>query len=355
MRNPLIARRGLRLLAAVLALGTLAAACGDDGDGDDAAADSGEAAGGASNLPETITIGYQNIPNGDLIVKHNGWLEEAFGDEVEIEWQLFDSGGAVNEAFLAGAIDIGLAGSSPVARGLSSGIEYQVPWIHDVIGEAEALVAKDGIDSIEDLAGKTVATPFASTTHYSLLAALDDAGLSADDIDLIDSEPDDIYAAWTRGDIDATYVWNPNLAKIIDEGGTVLVTSAELAEQGTTTYDLAVVSNEFAADHPDAVQTWVEQQDRAVRLIADDPDAAAEAVAVELNITPEEAADQLADLIFVPAADQAGDDFLAGGLPTNLFATAEFNQALGEIDAVEEEQFYTDAVDPGFAAAVTGG
>ena len=28
---------------------------------------------------------------------------------------------------------------------------------------------------------------------------------------------------------------------------------------------------------------------------------------------------------------------------------------LGEIDAVEEEQFYTDAVDPGFAAAVTGG
>ncbi len=93
-------------------------------------------------LPDTITIGYQLIPNGDLIVKHEGWLEEAFGPDVTIEWKLFDSGGAVNEAIIADGIDIGLAGSSPVSRGISNGIEYQVPWIFDVIGDAEALVVR---------------------------------------------------------------------------------------------------------------------------------------------------------------------------------------------------------------------
>ncbi len=91
-----------------------------------------------------------------------------------IDWKLFDSGGSVNEAVLAGGVDIGLVGSSPASRGISSGIEYQVPWIFDVIGKAEALVVKgdSGITSIADLKGKTIATPFASTSHYSLLAAL---------------------------------------------------------------------------------------------------------------------------------------------------------------------------------------
>lgn len=307
-------------------------------------------------LPDSITIGYQLIPNGDLIVKHEGWLEEAFGPDVEIEWTLFDSGGAVNEAIIAGAIDIGLAGSSPVSRGISNGLEYQVPWIFDVIGEAEALVvrADSGIAEIADLAGTTVATPFASTAHYSLLAALDGAGVDPADVNIIDAQPDAIYASWQTGDIDAAYVWNPNLAKLIDDGGTVLLTSADLAADGTTTYDLAVVTNEFAEDHPAAVELWVSQQDRAVQLLNDDPEAAAEILAVELNITPEEAAAQAADLIFVPAADQAGEEYLAGGLPANLFAAAQFNQQLGEIESVQDEAVYTDAVNPAFATAVGG-
>jgi hypothetical protein len=54
----------------------------------------------------------------------------------------------------------------------------------------------------------------------------------------------------------------------------------------------------------------------------------------------------------VPAADQAGADYLAGGLPSNLYAAAQFNQALGEIETVQDEAVYTGAVNPAFAAAV---
>ena len=302
--------------------------------------------------PETIRIAYQQVPNGDLIVKNQGWLEEAFGPDVTIEWNLFASGGDVNEAVIAGAVDIGLAGSSPVSRGLSSGIEYRVPWIFDVIGAAESLVARPEIASVADLVGKTVATPFASTAHFSLLAALDDAGVDASTVDIIDAAPDDIYAAWVRGDIDAAYVWNPNLAKLIADGGNVLITSADLAELGKTTYDLAIVSNEFADEFPAAVELWLTQQDRAIQLINDDPDAAAEAVALELEITPEEAAAQLADLVFVTAAEQVGPDYLGGGLATNLFAAAEFNKAQGTIDTVQPEDVYAAGVDDSFALAV---
>jgi taurine transport system substrate-binding protein len=341
------------LAAAVLGL----AACGSDDDQGDSATAAGAATTAAAAAkpaaPKSITIAYQAIPNGDLVVKHEGWLEKALPG-TKIEWKLFDSGGAVNEAVAANAVDIGLAGSSPVSRGLSTPLPYQVPWIHDVIGQAEALVVKKDITSIEQLKGKKVATPLASTSHYSLLAALDDHGLSAKDVKVVDAEPDDIYAAWSRGDIDGAYVWNPNLAKLVKDGGHVLVSSEDLAKEGKTTYDLAVVTDEFADKYPDAVKTWVAQQDRAVKLYRSDPDAAATAVGAELNLSTDEVLPQMKDLIFLDAAEQAGADYLGGGLAKNLFAAAEFNKSLGQIPKVADQASYDAAVNATFARGVGG-
>jgi len=345
--------RALLALVAVAALGLLASACSSsDSDGASSGSES-ESSGSSATQPEKLVIGYQAIPNGDLAVKQLGYLEDALPD-VEIEWKLFDSGGAVNEAIVAGSIDIGLAGSSPVSRGISNGIEYQVPWIHDVIGEAEALVVKSGIADVADLAGKKIATPFASTAHYSLLAALEAEGVDPTTVEIIDSEPADIAAAWERGDIDGAYVWNPTLATLVEGGGTILVTSAELAEQGKTTYDLAVVRTEFADEFPDVVQTWVDQQNKAVELYRDDKDTWLDAVATELNLTPDEVDAQAGDLIFLTAEEQAGADYLGGGLATNLYAAAQFNLDLGEIEELQPEQTYADAVIAKFAENVGG-
>ena len=345
--------RALFALVLVAALGLVAAACGSDSEGGTSGEGSTESTEAGSAQPEKLVIGYQAIPNGDLAVKQLGYLEEALPD-VEIEWKIFDSGGAVNEAIVAGSIDIGLAGSSPVSRGISNGIEYQVPWIHDVIGDAEALVVKDGIADVAALEGKKIATPFASPAHYSLLAALEAEGVDPTSVEIIDSEPADIAAAWQRGDIDGAYVWNPTLAELIADGGKVLVTSAELAEQGKTTYDLAVVRTEFAEQYPDVVQTWVDQQNKAVELYRSDKDTWLDAVATELNLTPDEGDEQAGDLIFLTAEEQAGADYLGGGLATNLYAAAEFNLDLGEIEELAPEQTYVDAVIAKLAENVGG-
>ena len=60
--------------------------------------------------------------------------------------------------------------------------------------------------------------PFASTSHYSLLNALKQAGLKESDVKLLDLEPNDIHAAWKRGDIDAAYVWYPELNNLVKDG-----------------------------------------------------------------------------------------------------------------------------------------
>lgn len=346
-------RRVLFGAVALLALAATTVACGSDSDDDSSSSSTTAAASPAIKAPDSITIAYQAIPNGDLIVKQQKLLEKALPD-TKITWKLFDSGGSVNEAFASGDIDFGLAGSSPVSRGISQGLPYEVVWIHDVIGDAEALAVKPGIGSVKDLVGKTVATPFASTAHYSLLAALTDADVDPTTVKIIDSEPDDIYAAWSNDQIDGAYVWNPNLAKIVADDGKVLVSSAELVEKGDTTYDLGLVSSTFAEKYPDVVEAWAKAQDTAVGLIQDDVDTAAEIIGSELEIETAEAKAQIGDLIFVRAAEQAGSAYLGGALAENLEKAATFNKEQGEIESVKPTEDYVAAVDAEPAASVGG-
>ena len=233
----------IRTLVAALAVSALGlAGCSVDNSGQDAE-------------KQTIRLAYQSFPSGDLIVKNNRWLEEALLD-YNIKWTKFDSGAHINTAFIANEIDFGAIGSSPVARGLSAplNIPYQVAFVLDVAGDNEALVARNdsGVNTIPELRGKRIGTPFASTAHYSLLAALDENGLSANDVQLIDLQPQAILAAWDRGDIDAAYTWLPTLDQLRATGKD-LITSRELATAGKPTLDLGVVSGEFAAAHPDVV------------------------------------------------------------------------------------------------------
>lgn len=365
--NPSIRNlRWLLVLAMVLAAFGLVACGSDDSSSDssDAAAASTNAAStdtASSDAPSEIRIGYQLIPNGDLIVKNEGWLEDAFPDST-IKWVKFDSGGDVNTAIAAGSIDIGLAGSAPVSNGVSSGIEYKVPWIHDVIGDAESLAvtADSGVTDVAGLKGKTIGTPLASTSHYSLLAAIKNAGLQPSDVKIVDLEPDAILAAWTRGDIDGAYVWNPTLAELIKDGGKVIEDSANLAKQGALTADLAVVTNEFADKYPDAVQTWVDTENKAVELYKSDPQAAAKAIATELSISPQEALAQSKGLVFLTAAEQSKPEYLGteaapGDLSKALQSTAEFLAGLGQLEGKVEPSLYKDALAPQYVNAVTGG
>lgn len=346
-------RGPLRIASLAAALGSLLAmtACGQGG---------GSGDGGDGG--KTIRIAYQAFPSGDLIVKEKGWLEKALPG-YDVKWTKFDSGASINTAFVAGSVDLAAIGSSPVARGLSAplNIPYEVTWVLDVAGDNEALVARDGskISSVKDLEGKKVATPFSSTSHYSLLAALDRAGVDASKVQLLDLEPQDILAAWTRGDIDATYVWLPTLEEL-KKTGKVIVSSRELAAGGKPTLDLGVASTGFLKAHPDVLPAWRTAQARALNLIHDDPGAASAAVGKQLGISPAEAGTQPKQGIFLKPAEQADANWLgtpgqAGGLADDLHSAARFLVDQKQIDAAPDietlrraihQEGLSDAVSP---------
>ncbi|KUI37052.1 glycine betaine ABC transporter substrate-binding protein [Mycobacterium sp. GA-2829] len=310
---------------------------------------------------QTIRIAYQTFPSGDLIVKNNGWLEEALPD-YNIKWTKFDSGADVNTAFVAKEIDFGALGSSPVARGLSAplNIPYKVAFVLDVAGDNEALVARNvsGVNTIADLRGKRVGTPFASTAHYSLLAALDQNGLSPNDVQLVDLQPQAILAAFERGDIDAGYSWLPTLDQL-RRNGKDLITSRQLARDGKPTLDLAVVADEFAEAHPEVVDIWRQQQARALTVIKDDPQAAAKAIAAEIGLTPEEVAGQLKQGVYLTPAEVAspewlGSDGAPGNLAVNLQSASQFLAEQKQIPAAAPLKTFQDAIyTKGLPGAIT--
>jgi taurine transport system substrate-binding protein len=306
---------------------------------------------GTDTSKPTIRIAYQSFPSGDLVVKNNKWLETELSG-YNIKWTKFDSGADVNTAFIAKQVDFGALGSSPVARGLSAplNIPYQVAFVLDVAGDNEALVARNGtgIASIADLKGKRVGTAFASTAHYSLLAALARNGLSANDVKLVDLQPQASLAAWDRGDIDAVYTWLPTLDQLRKSGKT-LITSRELATAGKPTLDLGVVSKEFAQAHPDVVDIWRKVQARALETIKNRPEEAAKAVSAEIGVGPQDAAQQLRQGVFLTKEQLTSPEWLGtegsvGDIAVSLQNAAEFLAEQKQIEAAPSLQTIRDGI-----------
>ena len=61
-------------------------------------------------------------------------------------------------------------------------MDVELFWILEDIAAAEALVARNGsgVNSVADLKGKKIGTPFVSTSHFQLLYAMQKAGLKGD-------------------------------------------------------------------------------------------------------------------------------------------------------------------------------
>ena len=303
---------------------------------------------GSGNQTQTINIGTMNLVNGDLIARKEKLYEDTLGVNVNIV--TFASGKDVNTALASGSIDVSELGTSPAALGISSGLQYTVVGIGDIIGSAESLVVKKdaGIQSVNDLAGKKIATPFASTAHYSLLNALSLAGVNASDVELLDMEADDIWAAWQRGDIDGAYIWYPVQDELLKDGGVVITGSDKLAEQGIVTGDLVVARNDFAKDHPELVTKFLQALLQANDIYFNQPETAYADVASVLGISQQDAKSQASQFTWLNAEQQLSEEYLGDGMAKTLKDTADFLVEQKSIASAPDLQTFQNAIDTSY-------
>jgi taurine transport system substrate-binding protein len=301
-----------------------------------------------------VVIGYQDMVVPWRYAQATGEVEKATG--YKVVYRQLGSGAEVIRALASGSIQLGEAGSSPVAAGLSQGVNLSLFWILDNINEAEALVARDGsgINTIADLKGKKLGVPFVSTSHFHTLVALKAAGVDPSTVKILNLRPPEIAAAWDRGDIDATYVWDPVLAKV-KHNGKVLTTSGQVAAQtGQSTFDGFVVDKKFAQSNPEFVVKFVEvlaksdanYRDQKAKWAVGSPEVAG--VAKESGAKEADVPASLALYAFPTLAQQASSTWLgggtSGGAAKSLEATAQFLKSQGTIQNVLPD--YSAGVDP---------
>ncbi|MBM7555181.1 taurine ABC transporter substrate-binding protein [Halanaerobacter jeridensis] len=306
----------------------------------------------SDSLPDEINFGILRVPNDETIAMVEEMFEERFGEkDIEVNFTVFDSGSEANQALASGSIDFATMGNVNAVTALSRDLNVEMIWIHEVLGDIEALAVKNNseINKIEDLAGKKVAVPFASTCHYVLLNALNNAGV-ADEVQLLDMQTAEIVAAWERGDIDAAYVWQPSLAKLL-ESGRVLVSSKEMAKRGYVTANVEVVNKDFAAKYPQVVTSFITMLSEAADIYRESPEKAASLVSQKLEITPQEALKQMQGSTWLTRKEQLGENFFGTSEKPGDFAqimkqTSDFLKQQNSIQTSPSQEEYNQYVNP---------
>ncbi|WP_099468982.1 taurine ABC transporter substrate-binding protein [Konateibacter massiliensis] len=305
--------------------------------------------------PDVINVGIiEGGPESAILIQQN-FLE---GIDVKVNAVNYSAGTDINNAVVAGDVDVASFGSSPIALGLANGIDYKAVFVSYLSGgNIEALAVKNdaGVSSVEELKGKTIGVPFGTTAHYALLKALEIAGLTASDVTLLDMGGADIAAAWTRGDIDATYIWSPALDEVLKDG-TILTNDGELAEQGISIPEIAVARTEFAEKYPTLVNQYVKALLNVYSAIQNNADQSVADVAEWEGATEENARGQVNDNIWVSGEEQLTDDYLGtsagkGKLAETLKTISDFHKEQGNIGTSPELSAFEAAIDPSYVEA----
>ncbi len=205
-------------LAGILAATLVLAGCGDDKTGnEDAVSDSGK----VDLSKVTLIVGDQKGTSAKALLTAAGLEDTPY----QIEWKEFTSGPPMLEALNANAIHVGMVGNTPPIFAAAAGGTFKMVATAAFTGKGDTiLVPKDSpIQSVADLAGKTVAVAEGSSANYNLLAQLDKAGLKYSDIDVKNLQPSDALAAFSNGHVDAWAVWDPYTSQaVVDEDARVL-------------------------------------------------------------------------------------------------------------------------------------
>jgi taurine transport system substrate-binding protein len=289
----------------------------------------------AEEKPKQVTIGYLSLVNGQLITKNLKYHEKEMG--VPIKWVMFNSGRDVNTAMASGSLDFGNVGLPPATIGLAGGLKYWGIMNANVLGAVESLVVRPEINSLKDLEGRSITAPFGSTTHYLLLLALREAEVDLAKVKILDMAPGEAMAAYMRGDIDAAYIWEPSLGKIVGRGGKILLTSEEMGKRGALTWDVITVQPEFARKYPGFVKKFIKSELQAIDYWKNNPEEAANIVTQELSgITVEEGRRMMAGTTLLDISEQLAPSFLGnsnqkGQSAKDIVAVSKFLLEQGRI------------------------
>ena len=233
-------------------------------------------------------------------------------------------------------------GPNPAINGYSQSDGEALRIVAGTTSGGASLVVREGIDTPEDLAGTTLATPsLGNTQDVALRAWLAEQGYQTDtagggDVRITPQDNPDTLAALQSGDLDGAWVPEPWATRLVLEGGGhVLLDESELWPDGQFVTTHLISATGFLEDHPDVVRDLITGLGEAIDQANDD---AATAQGVVNDGIERVTTSRLGDETIAGAWENL--EFTLDPIASSLQGSADDAIAVGLLDEV-------DLADPG--------
>lgn len=290
-------------------------------------------------------IGYAPI----YVAKAKGYYEE-FG--LNLDLKVFNSGSEAIAAFTADQVDgLSLVPSEAVTLAANNK-DYRVVYVVDTSDGGDGILARNSIKTIADLKGKSIAVEVGGVSHFFLLEALAEAGLSESDVTLINLTPDAAAAAYQAGKADVAVTYAPFLftANDAQPDGRIIYDSSNL-KIPTAIADLIVFNPQFIESTPKAIEAFVKANLKGLELLNTNPTEALPIAAEALGLTPEELQEQLKG---VKLSDVEANVEMLNDPSSNLYVLTPLESMANFLKAQEQitdTPDLSDKLDPQFVLA----
>jgi len=205
---------------------------------------------------------------------------ETFPDGMEVEKVCFDAGSEAVQALIGGSVDVFMGSTEHIlstqAKGLSmmgyAGINNRAPY-------ALVTAADSDVDSVEDLAGTTVAvTSPGSLSDTELHVAVDDAGVPYDGLSVIGGGSGaSMAAAINSGQVSAGMISEPQVSELVASGDYRLVWKPDFEYAAI----VAVADPEWVSSNEETMRAFLSGVSDAADQAAGDSSFAVEAMKAE--------------------------------------------------------------------------
>ena len=209
---------------------------------------------------DRLTLDFATYNPLSLIIKDQGWIEDAVGDEVTVDWIQSAGSNKANEALRAGAVDVGSTAGSAALLARSNGSPIQVIDIYSQPNWAAILVpAGSSITSVEQLKGAHIAATKGTDPYFFLLQTLEEAGIGLDEVTIENLQHADGKTALESGAVDAWSGLDPLLSTSVETAGSTIIYD----NIDFNSYGFLNATETFLAASPDLAQLVVNAYEKA--------------------------------------------------------------------------------------------
>jgi NitT/TauT family transport system substrate-binding protein len=264
-----------------------------------------------------------------------------FKDEgLDLQAKSFSAPGDGLPPLLTGDLDAHLSTADSVLTVLDKAPgQLKVVYLTDTSAGADAVLAKKEITDVKAMKGKKVAATLGQCNHLLLQKALEKAGLTEKDIQLVNMNPDDAGAAFAAGKIDVAVTWEPWITKA-SKTGHVIFSSKETPN---LILDVLAISAKTGQKKGAETRAFLKGLNRGYEFVQKSPGEAVAIASKALEMKPDEVKAMLPKvMLYSPAKNaevMAGPAAAATAQVATFFKEKKVNDTLVDTGKLYDASF----------------